>query len=49
MADTEEYWNIEVETVLIHKGIRKAISLKHYKEIQRYFYILKPHTGTESP
>ena len=49
MADTEEYWNIEGDAVLIHEGIRKAISLKRYKEIQRYFHISKPHTGTEPP
>ena len=49
MADTEEYWNIEGDAVLIHEGIRKVISLKCYEEIQRYFYILKPYTVTEPP
>ena len=47
MADTEEYWNIEGDAAPIHEGIRKAISLKRYEEIQRYFHILKPQTGTE--
>ena len=49
MADTEEYWNIEGDAVLTHEGIRKVILLKRYKEIQRYFHILKPHAGTEPP